>query len=207
MKSLFYEFKKGVSLENPVFILALGLCPALAVSNSVKNAIVMGGATIFVLLGSNIIISSLRKIIPGKIRIPCYIVIIATFVTIVELLLKAYSPALGKALGIYVPLIVVNCIIMGRAEGFASKHPLSNSVFDALGMGCGFTLALIVISAIREFIGAGTILGIPLIKGFEPAAILILAPGALLVVGCLIGLINCVKGDSKHRVVRHCGEL
>ena len=193
MKSLFYEFKKGIGLENPVFILALGLCPALAISNSIKNAIGMGAAATFVLLGSNIIISGLRKAIPAKVRIPCFIVVIATFVTIVELVLKAYFPTLDRALGIYVPLIVVNCIIMGRAEGFASKNRFLNSIFDALGMGCGFTLALIRLSAIREFAGAGTILGIPLIRNFEPATIFILAPGALLVMGCLIGMFNCVK--------------
>jgi len=193
MKNLFYEFRKGISLENPVFILALGLCPALAISTGVKNAIGMGAAATFVLFGSNIIISSLRKVIPHKARIPCFIVIIATFVTIVELLLKAYFPILDKSLGIYVPLIVVNCIIMGRAEGFASKHPVLNSAFDALGMGVGFTLALIIVSAIREFIGAGAIFGIPVIRGFQPATILILAPGALLVMGCLIGFFNYVK--------------
>ncbi len=193
MKSLFYEFRKGITLENPVFILALGLCPALAISNSIKNAIGMGAAATFVLLGSNIIISSLRKVIPAKVRIPCFIVVIATFVTIVELILQAYFPTLDKALGIYVPLIVVNCIIMGRAEGHASKNRLLNSIFDALGMGCGFTLALIIISAIREFTGAGTIFGIPLIKNFEPAIIFILAPGALLVMGCLTGMFNWMK--------------
>ena len=193
MKGLFYEFRKGISLENPVFILALGLCPALAISTGVKNAIGMGAAATFVLFGSNIIISSLRKVIPHKARIPCFIVIIATFVTIVELLLKAYFPMLDKSLGIYVPLIVVNCIIMGRAEGFASKHPVLNSIFDALGMGAGFTLALIIVSAIREFIGAGAIFGIPIIRGFQPSIIFILAPGALLTVGCLIGFFNYVK--------------
>ena len=193
MKNLFYEFKKGISLENPVFILALGLCPALAISGSVKNAIGMGAAATFVLLGSNIIIAALRNVIPHKVRIPCFIVVIATFVTIVELLLKAYFPALDKSLGIYVPLIVVNCIILGRAEGFASKHGVLKSIFDALGMGFGFTLALILISVIREFIGAGTIWGIPLIKSFEPARILILAPGALLVMGCHTGLFNYIK--------------
>lgn len=197
MRDLFYEFKKGISLENPVFILALGLCPALAISTGVKNAIGMGAAATFVLFGSNIIISSLRKVIPHKARIPCFIVIIATFVTIVELLLKAYFPMLDKSLGIYVPLIVVNCIIMGRAEGFASKHPVLNSIFDALGMGAGFTLALIIVSAIREFIGAGAIFGIPIIRGFQPSIIFILAPGALLVMGCLIGFFNYVKLRNK----------
>ena len=194
MKTIFGEFKKGIIAENPVFILALGLCPALAVSSSVYNALGMGGAATFVLLGSNIIISSLRKLIPSKVRIPCFIVVIATFVTMVELLLKAYFPALDKSLGIFVPLIVVNCIIMGRAEGFASKHGIMKSIFDALGMGLGFTLALVAVAAIREFFGAGTLLGIPLIKNFEPAIIMVLAPGALFVMGVLIGLLNLVRG-------------
>lgn len=193
MKSLFAEFKKGIHLENPTFALLLGLCPTLAVSNSVNNGLGMGIAATFVLLGSNVIVSSIRKAIPAKIRIPCYIVVIATFVTIVELLLKAYFPVLDKSLGIFVPLIVVNCIILGRAEAFASKNNVLYSAFDALGMGAGFTLALLLISSIREFLGAGTILGIQLIPHFQPAIIMILAPGALLTLGLLIGLNNWLK--------------
>lgn len=190
MKQLIKEFTKGISIENPTFALVLGLCPTLAVSTSVNNAIGMGIAATFVLLGSNIIISSLRRLIPDQIRIPCFIVIIATFVTINELMMKAYFPVLNRSLGIFVPLIVVNCIVLGRAEAFACKQPVLASVFDALGMGVGFTIALVIIACIRESLGAGKILGMTLIKGFEPAAILILAPGALLTLGLLIALVN-----------------
>lgn len=205
MKNLWYEFKKGITIENPTFGLVLGLCPTLAVSTSVINAIGMGIAATFVLLGSNIIISSIRKIIPQEIRIPCYIVVIATFVTIAELFLKAYSPALNKSLGIFVPLIVVNCIIMGRAEAFASKMPVVYSIFDALGMGMGFTLALILIAAIREVLGAGTILGFPVLKGFEPVIVMILAPGALLTIGLLIGFTNWMKLRRKEKPLEKAG--
>ena len=193
MKKLIREFTKGIHIENPTFALLLGLCPTLAVSSSVNNGLGMGIAATFVLLGSNIIVSAVRKLIPQKIRIPCYIVVIATFVTIVELVLKAYFPALDKSLGIFVPLIVVNCVILGRAEAFASKNSVVRSIFDALGMGAGFTLALLIISAIREFFGAGTLMGYQLIPGFEPAIIMILAPGALLTLGLLIGLGNWVR--------------
>jgi len=193
MKSLFYEFKKGIKIENPTFALLLGLCPTLAVSSSVINGLGMGIAATLVLLGSNMIVSAVRSIIPSKIRIPCYIVIIATFVTIIELLLKAYFPVLDKALGIFVPLIVVNCIILGRAEAFASKNNIIRSAFDALGMGAGFTLALLAISAIREMLGAGTLLGFQIIPGLEPAIIMILPPGALLTLAFLIGLTNLMK--------------
>ena len=190
MRRLFYEFKKGITIENPTFGLVLGLCPTLAVSTSVVNAIGMGVAATFVLLGSNIIISLVRKLIPGQIRIPCFIVIIATFVTINELVMKAYFPGLNASLGIFVPLIVVNCIVLGRAEVFACKNPLIPSIFDALGMGIGFTLALIIIAAIREVLGAGKFLGFNLLGGFEPVAMMILAPGALLTMGLLIGVVN-----------------
>ena len=193
MKNLFAEFKKGIHIENPTFALLLGLCPTLAVSSNVRNGLGMGVAATFVLLGSNIIVSSVRKLIPAKIRIPCYIVVIATFVTIVELLLKAYFPVLDKSLGIFVPLIVVNCIILGRAEAFASKNTVLYSIVDALGMGLGFMLALLIISSIREFFGAGTLLGFQLIPGFQPAIIMVLAPGALLTLGLLIGFNNWLK--------------
>jgi electron transport complex protein RnfE len=193
VKSLFGEFKKGIYIESPTFGLLLGLCPTLAVSNSVKNGLGMGLAATMVLLGSNIIISALRRYIPSQIRIPCYIVIIAAFVTIIELLLKAYLPALDKALGIFVPLIVVNCIILGRAEAFASKNGIIASIFDALGMGAGFILALLVISSIRELIGAGTLMGFQIIPGFQPAIIMILPPGALMTLAFLIGFSNMMK--------------
>ena len=206
MKRLLKEFTKGITIENPTFGLVLGLCPTLAVSTSVINAIGMGLAATFVLLGSNMIISSVRKLIPAQIRIPCFIVIIATFVTIVELLMKAYFPALNLALGIFVPLIVVNCIVLGRAEAFACKKPVLDSIFDALGMGVGFTLALCIIAASREVLGAGKLLGFSLSKGFEPIAIMILAPGALLTMGLLIGLVNYVHiRQKKAKEIRKAG--
>lgn len=196
MKNLIKEFTKGIIKENPTFILVLGLCPTLAVSVSVANGIGMGIAATFVLLGSSLIISLMRDLIPDKIRIPCYIVIIATFVTITELCLKAYSPALDRALGIYVPLIVVNCIVLGRAEAFACKNNLVRSFCDGLGMGVGFTLALILISAIREFLGSGQILGHTLIKGFEPVFVLGMPSGALLLIGLLLGFFNFLKNKK-----------
>jgi electron transport complex protein RnfE len=193
MQKLFKEFLKGIIKENPTFVLALGLCPTLAVSVSVINGIGMGIAATFVLLGSNVIISSLRNFSPDRIRIPCFIVVIATFVTINELVMKAYSPALDRALGIYVPLIVVNCIVLGRAEAYAQKSGVLNSFFDGLGMGVGFTLALILISAIRESLGAGKILGHTLINGFQPVFVLSMPSGALLVIGLLLGFFNLLK--------------
>ncbi|MBI5144965.1 MAG: electron transport complex subunit E [Candidatus Omnitrophica bacterium] len=197
MKKYIAEFLKGIIKENPTFVLALGLCPTLAVSVSVINGIGMGIAATFVLLGSNIIIALLKNIIPERVRIPCYIVVIATFVTITELVMKAYSPALNRALGIYVPLIVVNCIVLGRAEAYASKHSVADSLFDGLGMGVGFTLALILISGIREFLGTGKFLGYTLIKGFEPAFIFAMPSGALLVIGLLLGFFNLLKNRKE----------
>lgn len=187
---LFGEVIKGLWRENPTFRLVLGLCPTLAVSTSVANGIGMGLAAMFVLVGSSIFVSLVRGIVPEKIRIPCYIVIIATFVTIADLFMKAYTPLLSRSLGIFIPLIVVNCVVLGRAEAFSSKEPVARSILDAVGMGLGFTWALILISAIREALGNGTILGIYLSKGFEPPLFMILAPGALLTIGLLIGLLN-----------------
>ncbi len=202
---LIKEFTKGITIENPTFKLVLGLCPTLAVSVTILNGIGMGIAATFVLFGSNIIISMLRNLIPDKIRIPCFIVVIATFVTITELIMKAYTPAISEALGIFVPLIVVNCIVLGRAEAFASKNRVLNSVFDALGMGTGFAIALVIISAIREFLGAGTMLGFQVFKRFEPATVMILAPGALLTIGLLIGLTNYIQirksKNNRHSVI------
>ena len=184
------EFIKGLWRENPTFRIVLGLCPTLAVSTSVSNGIGMGIAATFVLLGSNIFVSLVRGIVPEKIRIPCFIVIIATFVTIADLFMKAYAPLLSRSLGMFVPLIVVNCIVLGRAEAFSSKEPPMRSIFDALGMGVGFTWALVLISAIREALGNGTILGYSLGRNFQPPLFMILAPGALLTIGLLIGLMN-----------------
>ena len=197
MKKLFKEFFKGIGSENPIFRLVLGLCPALAVSTTVVNGLGMGIAATFVLLGSNIIISLIRKFIPDQIRIPCFIVVIATFVTIVELTMKAYVPELSKALGIFVPLIVVNCMVLGRAEAFACKQGVLASIVDALGMGAGFTLALMLISAIRELLGSGTLAGFLIIKNFEPVLYIVLAPGALLVIGLLIGGINYISRKGR----------
>jgi electron transport complex protein RnfE len=209
IRKLFQEFKKGITIENPTFGLVLGLCPTLAVSTSVVNAIGMGVAATFVLLGSNIFISSLRNFIPDRIRIPCYIVIIATFVTINELVMKAYFPALNRALGIFVPLIVVNCIVLGRAEAYACKNTVAYSIFDALGMGVGFTIALMIIASIREILGNGTWLGITLIKDFQPVIMMVLAPGALLTIGLLIGFINFwhIKAKTNKEITKvGCGE-
>jgi len=193
MKTLIKEFTKGIIRENPTFVLVLGLCPTLAVSVTVANGIGMGIAATFVLLGSSVIVSLIKDFIPGRIRIPCYIVIIATFVTIAEMSMKAYSPVLDRALGIYVPLIVVNCIVLGRAEAFACKNSMASSFFDGLGMGLGFTLALILISGIREFLGSGQLLGHTLIRGFEPIFVFGMPSGALLVIGLLLGFFNFLK--------------
>jgi len=205
IKTCAREFKKGVFAENPIFMMVLGLCPTLAVSTSVVNAIGMGIAATFVLLGSNVIVSLLRTVIPSEIRIPCYIVIIATFVTITELLMKAFSPALSTSLGIFVPLIVVNCIILARAEGFASQRGVIASVFDALGMGAGFTLALVVIAFIRELLGAGMICGVPLGTDLQPALIFILAPGALLTLGFLMAGVNMIRQKQRPAGCGGCG--
>ena len=191
------EFVKGLWRENPTFRLVLGLCPTLAVSTSVSNGIGMGVAATFVLVGSNVFVSLVRNIIPEKVRIPCFIVIIATFVTIAELFMKAYAPLLSRSLGMFVPLIVVNCIVLGRAEAFSSKEPMLRSILDALGMGIGFTWALVVISAIRESLGNGTIFGITINPNFEPPLFMILAPGALLTIGVLIAVINYFTARKK----------
>ena len=196
MKTYFKEFLRGIIKENPTFVLVLGLCPTLAVSISLINGIGVGIAATFVLLGSNIIIALIKNFIPDRIRIPCYIVVIATFVTITELVMKAYSPALNRALGIYVPLIVVNCIVLGRAEAYASKATVINSLCDGLGMGVGFILALLLISGIREFLGAGQLLGYSVIKGFQPAYVLGMPSGALLVIGLLLGFFNVLKNKK-----------
>ena len=201
MMGVIKQFTKGLFRENPVFMLVLGLCPTLAVSTTVKNAIGMGLAATFVLVFSNTIISCIRKIIPEKIRIPCFIVVIASFVTIVELLMAAYSPTLSKNLGIFVPLIVVNCIILGRAEAFASKNKVLPSFFDGLGMGIGFSIALVIIGAIREVLGAGELLGISILRNIEPIRIMVQPAGALVTLGILIGLINFLKSKNKKQSI------
>jgi len=196
MKASLRILVKGLIHENPTFVLMLGLCPTLAVSTSLINGLGMGIAATFVLIGSNIIIAGLKNIIPDKIRIPCYIVVIATFVTITELIMKAYFPPLHRALGIYVPLIVVNCIVLGRAEAFASKNNVRNSLIDGIGMGIGFTLALLLISGIREFLGSGKLFGYNVFNKFEPAFILAMPSGALLIIGLLLGFFNLLKNKK-----------
>ncbi len=189
--SLGKEFTKGIFSENPLFRLTLGLCPSLAITTSVNNGIGMGVAFTGVLLASNIAISAMRKIIPDSIRIPSYIVIIATFVSMVEMLMHAYTPELFTSLGVFIPLIVVNCIILGRAEAFANKNGILPSIMDALGMGIGYTLALVVISAFREVLGAGTFMGYAVFSGSAPSAlIMILPPGGFITLGCILAFLN-----------------
>lgn len=185
------EFVKGIGGENPTFRLVIGMCPPLAISTAVINGFGMGLAATFVLLGSNIMVSLIRNFTPSKVRLPIFIIIISTFVTITDLFTEAFTPDLHKALGIFIPLIVVNCIILARAEAFASKQPLFYSIADGLGMGAGFTLAITLISAIREMLGNGTFLGYSVFgAAYEPAIVMILAPGAFLTMGLLIGLMN-----------------
>ena len=192
------NFLKGIINENPVLVLVLGTCPTLAVTTQASNAIGMGLAATFVLLCSNIAISALRNIIPDKVRIPCYIVLIAGFVTIVELVMEAYAYELYEALGIFLSLIVVNCIILGRAEMYASKHGIVDSAIDALGMGVGFTLTLLVMASIREILGNGTWFGMEIPVLFEnKISIMTMAPGGFFIFGCLIALVNKItKGKA-----------
>ncbi len=193
-------FLNGLIKENPTFVLMLGMCPTLAVTTGVTNAIGMGLSTTAVLICSNIVISLLRNFIPNKIRIASYIVIIAGFVTVVEMLLNAYVPSLAGSLGIYIPLIVVNCIILGRAEAFASKNTVLHSAFDGLGMGLGFTCSLTLIATVREILGAGTFAGIHLFgEGFQPASIMILPPGAFLTLGILLAVITGIAKNIKKK--------
>lgn len=189
--------KNGIIDENPTFVQLLGMCPTLAVTTSVSNSIGMGLSATFVLVFSNLVISLVRKLVPNKIRIAAYVVIIATFVSIIEMLLKAYLPSLSQSLGMFVPLIVVNCIILARAESFAAKNEPIPSVFDGLGMGLGFTVALTVIGAVREILGNGTFLGFSIFgASYNPALIFILPPGAFLVLGTIIAVINIIA-DKK----------
>lgn len=185
---------KGLLKENPTFVLVLGMCPSLAVTTSAINALGMGLATTFVLLMSNMLISLLKNVIPNKVRIPAYIVVIATFVTIVDLVLKGFVPPLAESLGLFIPLIVVNCIVLGRAEAFASKNSVLDSVLDGIGMGLGFTLSLFVIGSIREILGSGSFLGlsIPFMKGNE-ILVFVLAPGAFIVLGFVMALVRRIQ--------------
>ena len=192
-QSMVKEFTKGLWAEIPPFRLVLGLCPVLAVTKSVENGIGMGIATTFVLVCSNLLVSLLRNIIPPKVRIACFIVIIATFVTVVELMMQAYAYPLFLKLGIFIPLIVVNCIVLGRAEAFASKNPPHMAIADGLGMGIGFTLSLGALGAVRESLGNGTILGNPLFGAdFQPFTFMVEAPGAFICLGLMLCLMNLI---------------
>jgi len=191
-------FMNGVLSENPTFRLVLGCCPTLAVTTSAINGLGMGAAATFVLLCSNIVISLLRNFIPSKVRIPAFITVICTFVTIIQLVMQAYLPSLYESLGIFIPLIVVNCIILGRAEAFASKNPVVDSAVDGLGMGIGFTLALTLMGCVRELLGNGSLFGTAVLgTSFEPMLIAVLPAGGFLVYGLLLGIINAIGNKRK----------
>ena len=202
----------GIIKENPTFVLTLGMCPTLAVTTSAVNGLGMGLTTMAVLALSNMFISMLRKVIPDKVRIPAFIVIIASFVTVVELLLKAFIPSLYDALGLYIPLIVVNCIILGRAEAYASKNKVIPSLFDGIGMGLGFTLALTIIGAVRELLGAGQLFNMQVMPdSYVPCSIFVLAPGAFFVLAVLTAIQNKIringekKGKDMSKIQSGCG--
>ncbi len=204
MKPCVERLYNGIVKENPVFVLMLGMCPTLAVTTSAINGVGMGLSSLVVLAISNLVISLLRKIIPDEVRLPAFIVVVASFVTVVELLMEAYLTDLYSALGIYIPLIVVNCIILGRAEAYASKNPPLPSLFDGIGMGLGFTIGLTIIGAIRELLGNGSIFGIS-IPGYEPMAFFIRAPGAFLVLAVLIAIMNAVGIKNRaNKVTEGC---
>ena len=220
MNSCGERLKNGLITENPIFVLMLGMCPTLAVTTSAVNGIGMGLSTTAVLVMSNLLISMLRKIIPDSVRMPAFIVVVASFVTIVDFLMEGFTPSLYSALGIYIPLIVVNCIILGRAESYASKNPVLPSIFDGLGMGLGFTVALIAIGLVREIIGSGQAFGYQLLPvadtaagtaGYVPVAIFIQAPGAFLVLAVLAAVQNKVKinlekkGKDASKIQSGCG--
>lgn len=198
MSELTQRLKAGIINDNPIFVQVLGMCPTLAVTTSAVNAIGMGLSTTAVLVCSNFAISLIRKVVPSKIRIPSYIVVIASFVTVVEFLLKAYFPELNNALGAFIPLIVVNCIILGRAEAYASKNKPVAAIFDGLGMGLGFTLSLVVVGCIREILGSGTLFNYQVMPDiYTPATIMVLAPGAFFTLGILMAILNAKKEKSK----------
>jgi len=193
-KSITQEFVKGLWDEIPPFRLVLGLCPTLAVTKSVENGLGMGVAVIFVLVCSNMLVSLLRNIIPSKVRIACFIVIIATFVIVVELLMQAYTYALFLKLGIFIPLIVVNCVVLGRAEAFAYKNGIVRSIVDGFGIGVGFTISLVALGALREVFGSGTFFGIPVFgASFQPFTFMIEAPGAFVCLGLMLSLMNLAE--------------
>lgn len=196
-------FLNGVLTENPTFRLVLGMCPTMAVTTAAINGIGMGLAATFVLIGSNTVISILRKFVPDEVRIPAFVLIICTFVTIVQMLLQAFVPSLYESLGMFIPLIVVNCIILARAEAFASKNGVLASAVDGAGMGIGFTLALTLIAGIRELIGAGTIFGVSVFGGgYEPMLVMILPTGGFLTLGILMGIINALAQRSEKKRIK-----
>lgn len=198
MMRIFKDFSRGLWDENPVFRLLVGLCPTLAVTTSVVNGMAMGLATAFVLVCSSTIVSMLKRFIPGKVRIPSFIIIIATFVTIVDLYMNALTPDLHRVLGLFIPLIVVNCLVLGRSEAYASKMPVTWSMFDALGMGIGFTWALMLLGAVRELLGTGALFGFPILgDSFTPWGLMILPPGAFISLGILVGLMNYVTAKLR----------
>ncbi len=200
-------FVNGILNENPTFRLVLGTCPTIAVTTSAMNGLGMGLAATFVLIGSNVVISALRKVIPDKVRIPCFVLVICTFVTIVQMLLQAFVPSLYASLGLFIPLIVVNCIILARAEAFASKNGVVASAVDGLGMGLGFTLAMVLMGSIRELIGSGTIFGAAVFgASFEPMLLFVLAPGGFIAYGLLLGIINAVSAKIAARKEKEGGE-
>lgn len=199
-KSIGQEFVKGLWDENPIFRQLLGLCPTLAVTNAVINGFAMGMATAFVLIFSSLVVSSIKKLIPSQVRIATYVVIIATFVTVADQFLAAFFPPISKSLGPYVPLIVVNCIILGRQEAFSSKNTVGRSFIDALGMSSGFVLAMLILSAIREILGMGTFLGYQVMgPWFKPWIIMILPPGAFITLGILLALALQIERKTKSR--------
>ncbi|HNW27198.1 MAG TPA: electron transport complex subunit E [Spirochaetota bacterium] len=193
------ELVKGIWSRNPQLVIGLAFCPTLAVSTSVSNALWMTLAATFVLVCSNLLISSIRRIVPGHLRIPIFITIIASFVTVVDLLLNAYQPAVYRSLGIFIPLIVVNCIILGRAEEFAQKNGVLVSVLDGIGMGVGFGLTLTVLAAVREVLGANSLFGYTLIPGMEPATAMVMAPGAFFVLALMLWGMNVINSRSKRK--------
>ena len=194
MSGYVQEFTKGIWKDNPVFKMVLGLCPLLAVTSTAINGIAMGLASTFVLVCSNTVVSSLRSIIPSKVRIPAFIIVIASFVTIVDLSMNAWAHQLHKTLGLFIPLIVVNCLILGRSEAFASRNPVLRSLVDGIGMGLGFTLALFLLGTVREILGSGTFFGYPILgSGYNDILVLILPPGAFLAMGIMLGAFNSLE--------------
>ncbi len=183
----------GIVTENPTFVLLLGMCPTLGTTGSSITGMSMGLATLGVLVCSNMAIAAIKSLVPSKVRIPAYIVVIATFVTLLQFLMKAYLPALDATLGIFIPLIVVNCILLGRAEAFASRHSVMESFFDGLGIGLGFTIALTLLGSVREFLGSGSVFGLPVFPESYGALLFVLAPGAFIALGFLIALFNFLK--------------